>query len=210
MIIKIEEKFCKKIQKEEILEDLKKFSPNRDILLEIKSQKNYKILSFKFKPKIKGKIKNFFKIIIKGRTYEKILEENNIKIFSFLLGIDEIVYPKEFLKIETILRKNNFIPFKGLEKGINYHLKFKEFKKAHFLIISNQNFNDFFVEFLKLIIKDNFLHSLEFDTLKGKYCLYITLKNLDINLPLNFMNEYLKSIFKIIFVEKFLRNKYNY
>lgn len=152
-------------------------------------------------------LKKFANLFKKLSKYEGVLNEKKILCNSFISGIDSILYPKEFIEKEKLLKKKSLYFSKGVEKGIKAYLKENEFKFIHFILIAKiEKLKD--NVFLKTLLNNllKYFSLISFEIKKEKKVILIFL-TIDYNKKEDYedLNFILKSILKLTLIELYLK-----
>ena len=124
MKIILKEKITAKLNEDKFKEFLNLIGYKDDFTINF--SKKDSILELQFYGKIDKNIKRILPFIIKGNCYEELIKKKGVFFKCYLIGIDSIVLPRDFIKVEEMIKIRETIPHLGLKKGIEAYLNIKK------------------------------------------------------------------------------------
>lgn len=205
------------ILKEKITDDLneEKFKEFLNLIgykdnFTINFSKKDLIFDVQLSGKIDKNIKKILPFIIKGNCYGELINRKGVLFKCYIIGIDSIVLPRDFIKVEEMIKIREIIPHIGLKKGIEAYLKFRKSKETIYILINNlkeESFKSFSIYLFEYLIKNYEIKYFEIE--KGKDFSYhiISFNKIDNFFPIESFAFFLESLAKKIFIEKKLQNE---
>lgn len=171
----------------------------------LKYSKKNKILDFRFSGKIDKSIKKILPFILKGNCYESLLNKKGFFFKCYLIGVDSIVLPKDFIKVEEMIKIKEIIPHLGLKKGIEAYIKLRKSKETIYILINNlkeKSFKSFSICLFEYLIKNYKIKYFEMEMGKDFSYYIISFNKINNFFQIESFAFFLESLAKTIFIEK--------